>query len=446
MRLDRRGPFVNEGGVAGAAPRREGGPTPAADAAGGGAGRAAGGAGRAAARLIAREAGAAALARAVPLVAALGIAAAVVMGPTGLHPADVVAAADGSRAVRAALWVLWLVATAPAMIAALTCRELVYVRALPVARWVWWTVLAGVALAVALPWAGLFWAGGGAARGGAAGLGAAGLAASAPVALGLVGRMRLVEGVAVAAAAAAVVAAVIWSGGAGWGAGVVAGAGAGGDATLAAAGALALAVAIPLGWRRGTELARARQARRLIRGPAPVALALALVAALARSERGALVRGGLCALLAGAIAGLARMGPYAGAAVALLALGCAAFGLSAPLARADRALRWLCDASGATAEVRFGASALVAAVWGAIGGMLFAASAHAAGPGSTGSARLVALAPGLGVALGLAAAAGARLADREGGVDGVRAVLVGAAVVGGGLVALAALAARAGGG
>ena len=421
--------------------------------------------------MIGRVAGGAALARAAPMVVALGMMAALVMGPTGMHPADVVAAADGSRAVRLALWGLWLAATAPAMLAALTCRELVYLRALPVARWVWWAVAAAVALAVAAPWAGLFWAGGGAARGCAAGLGAAGLAMAVPVALGLLGRGRLREGAAAILPAAAVATLVLWRGGGagGAGGGAAAGAGAAWAAILAATGAVALAAAIPLGWRRAPELVRPRQARRLVGGPAPVALALALAAALWRRERAALVRGGAIAGLAGAVAGLAGLGLYGAAAVAMVAVGCAAFALSAPLARADRGLRWLCDAAGAAKPLRGSASGLVAAAWGAVAGGLFAASAAWAGAGAGASAQAgagagvgvgagavamaapvsglgLALGPALGAALGLAAAGGARLADRESGVDGVRAVLVGAIVIGGGLAVVAALAASAGGG
>ncbi|HTM20868.1 MAG TPA: hypothetical protein VL172_10180, partial [Kofleriaceae bacterium] len=63
-------------------------------------------------RELIRTAGEPALRRALPSWAALGIGAAVVMGPTGLHPADVVAAIEQGRVVRVVLWAAWIAVSA----------------------------------------------------------------------------------------------------------------------------------------------------------------------------------------------------------------------------------------------------------------------------------------------------------------------------------------------
>ena len=56
----------------------------------------------------------------------------VVLGPTGMHPSDVVSAVDGSLGFRLGLWLAWILAIAPAARALFRDPAIGYLRALPV--------------------------------------------------------------------------------------------------------------------------------------------------------------------------------------------------------------------------------------------------------------------------------------------------------------------------
>ncbi len=288
---------------------------------------------------------------------ALGIAGAVVFGPTGMHPADVVAAA-GSREVRLALWGLWMAGVGPAVVAAVRAPAARYLRSLPISRAAQLAVPGGLAVLAQWPVV-LLWALGGAPLAGVA------LAlASAAVALALAVQPRdWGDRARVALAVVAVAAALAWPLP---------------PLALAGVGAAIGAIALPAAWARAPE----RPARlRLvgIAGPAPVALALATLAHIVRARPVALARAGLVvavgALLAGA---LIRTNQLAGTAAASMAAAIAAPVMalalgSAAIAAADheRAARWLLASGGTSGVVRGVASAAPLVFLGIVAGAGF---------------------------------------------------------------------------
>jgi hypothetical protein len=338
--------------------------------------------------------------------AALTMVAAVVMGPTGMTPADAFGALESSRGLRIALWGLWLAGAAPALRAALVRPDLLYLRALPIAPPLWWACLAVIALLVQAPWAALHWAGGGSVAGVAAGLGAAG--ASAALAMRARRRAEQLACVAVAAAIATIVVAV----GPGW--------------LAAGAGAVGLVVAIPLAWRRAPESAAVRRGAHVrMAGPLPIALAIYHAVALWRRDRGALTRGLLLVAAGGLMAGLIEVGVLGSLAIAALTLTAAVFGLAAPLARARQAARWMLDASGTPPWVRALAAMLLLAAAGLVAGTAHACVSHAIRPGDAGRGLVVVA---FGLLMAAAAVPAVRWADRPTGVDGTRVVVAGVLV------------------
>ncbi len=319
---------------------------------------------------------------------ALAIAGAVVLGPTGMRPADVVAAA-GSREVRLALWVLWMAGVGPAVVAAVRAPSARYLRSLPIRRGVHLAVPGALALLAQWPVA-LLWILGGAPMAGAA------LAlASASVALALAVQPRgWADRALVLGAVAAVTTAIAWP--------------LPPTALLALAFAVG-AVALPAAWARAPE----RPARlRLvgIAGPAPVALALATLAHIVRARPVALVRAGLAvavgALLAGALirsnqlAGTvaASMSAAIAAPVMALALGSAAIAA----AEHERAARWLLAGAGTSGLLRGAASAAPMVFLGAVAGGAYGGFCAAVGElGAADAARVIAGAVATAIGWGL---------------------------------------------
>lgn len=93
---------------------------------------------------------------ALPSYAGLGLVVAVVMGPTGMAPADMADGAAASPAVRAVLWTAWIAALAPAARRYLLAPESAYLRWLPIPRPLFWIAGAAGLLVLELPWA-LLW-------------------------------------------------------------------------------------------------------------------------------------------------------------------------------------------------------------------------------------------------------------------------------------------------
>lgn len=311
------------------------------------------------------------------MYAALGIASVVVLGPTGMRPADVVAAA-GSRDVRLALWVLWMAGVGPAVVAAVRAPAARYLRSLPIHRAAHLAVPGLLALIAQWPVA-LLWVLGGAPL---AGVALALASGSAAVALAVQPRGWVDRGLVVGAVAA-IAAAIAWP--------VPA-------PVLAALAAAIGAVALPAAWARAPE--RPARLRLLgVAGPAPVALALATLAHIVRARPVALARAGLAvavgALLAGAmirsneLAGTAAASMAAAIAAPVMALSLGSAAIAA--AEHERAARWLLAGAGTTGLVRGAAAAAPLLLLGVVAGAGYGGLCAAVGElGATDAVRVVA--------------------------------------------------------
>jgi len=107
----------------------------------------------------ARVVGGAAMRRAIPVWAGVGIVAAIVFGGTGMRVGDLTRIARQEPGVGVALGAMWLVLVAPVGAAIADARATAWLRALPSARWARRGVNAVIAMIVQLPWIAL-WGGG----------------------------------------------------------------------------------------------------------------------------------------------------------------------------------------------------------------------------------------------------------------------------------------------
>jgi hypothetical protein len=115
---------------------------------------------------------------AVPLYLAIAVVSSVLFGPNRMSAADACEALEASLAIRAVLWVGWLLLSLPVARSLLVVPESFWLRSLPLPAWWMWLVHAGLVAAAQAPWI-LLWSSG---RGVTTGL-AYGLTAAAANAL-----------------------------------------------------------------------------------------------------------------------------------------------------------------------------------------------------------------------------------------------------------------------
>ena len=360
------------------------------------------------ARALAATAGVAAMRRAIPLFAGIGIAAAVVFGPNGMSPADLVEATHATALGRIALIAVWLLVTVPIARALIETPTTYFLRALPVPRWQFWLAHAGFLVPLQSPWIALWH--------GARGVSAA-VCATVPVMalqLAFVARprgWRLALAIALTVALAMNAPATV----------------------LLLVGAVTLPVMLIEAWVRAPERGAARHRSFVTRRSALLALATTYLACVRRTELPAFSRAALVTITGGLAFALAARNNRVTDASALealslaiatlpLAITCGSF--AAPLLEIERKLRWLLDATATRGYVRkisgAGVCALLGAMFGAVHGSIAAI-------GTSGSAsmrlRLAALATGWGATIGLYAHYSARKAERSDGVDGSSVVV-----------------------
>ncbi len=369
--------------------------------------------------VLIRTAAAPALRRAAPVYVGIAIVAAVIFGPTGMHPRDITLAAARSPGFAVVLWAIWLLAAAPAVQAVIHTRALEYLRWLPVRRGLIWVVLAGMSLLFQLPWALLWWSGSGAVDALAHAVTAAALLATVFVNTRNYSELMLRIGVVVGVLAAAITPLS--------------------EPGTAVLGCAILAMAVPLAWARAPERTTGHSVGMLSSHPA-VALAQCYVVGLLRTRAGGFTRGIIiCCLGAGLMVLMGRANKLVPAEIAVysaiivtVTLGLAAGGLATPMAETERALRWLLDSTGTPREVRVLGRSVAAvglgSVLGAVHGVLVS---WGLGLGATASARVLGGAIAIAVGMALIARRGACWAERDDGIDGSRVVtvMVGATVV-----------------
>lgn len=296
------------------------------------------------------------LARLVPLYLGVAAPAAVVFGPNGMAPADLMQDIRGSVGVRAALWVSWLVVSWPVAQAVLDARWSLYLRWLPAARSVTTLAVAALLVSVQSAWALLWWTG--------AGPGEAITAATVAAAIHAVGliapRTRaeaLVRWLALALGLGGAIAVPWW--GAWW--------------PLALVGAaVALLLAVSAAWTRAPEYRRQRRWMPTSRRPS-VLLAQRYLSGLARTRLGLLIRCALVVALGAALTHLIGAANDLGAAelaifsvgVAVVTLSACAAGITGPVVDAEQGLSWLLTSMDVRAQVRVRARSLALGVVGA---------------------------------------------------------------------------------
>lgn len=359
---------------------------------------------------VTRAAGPPALLRAVPPLAAIGLASAVIFGGYGMSPRDLMRVMTASTGVRVSLWIAWLFVTAPAARALLATPETFVLRALPAPLSWFWIVHAAHLVLLQAPWMLLHAAAGGRVAplaSLAAGLGAAALSAFV-VAYPRTPREML--------AAIAIAAAVLL--GAPW-------------IALLLTAALALAVGVATAFRRAPERV-ASTGRVWIPASAPLALAITHAAVLARRDAVTLARGATGALLAAIITTLAARNNAAAdheqeaivLAASAIPLALAVAGIAGRVLVTERALGWLLSSSGTSAALRAGVAAGLTATWGAaMGAIAGVASSIAMSDTLVRGARITLLATALGASLAGMAAHLARRAEAPAGIDGTPIVV-----------------------
>ena len=233
---------------------------------------------RALIELFARTSGASAAALAIPLFGGVGLAAAILFAGNGMSARDVVALERSSAPARAALWTGWIVLSVPPARALIGAPSAAWLRSLPSGRAPFVALLVTALVALQIPWITLF----ARASGAPSGLGAGLLAAALAAGIASFRAMRW-EALTLLAPLAAI--------------------------ALPLPPAPSIALALPAcllaahaGFFRGTALPR--RGIRFVRGPAPIAVAGALLAGLARADRASLIRSFLAAAAGGALGAL----------------------------------------------------------------------------------------------------------------------------------------------
>lgn len=287
-------------------------------------------------RAIVLTGGRAAAQRAAPLMLGIAVVSGIVFGGNGMSASDLTGLAGRSVGVRVGLWGLWLLAQTPAVRALLSDRSALLLRALPVPRWQHYAVNAGLLMLLELPMIVLYGRGAGA----AAALAATLFAMAGHTLLGGVGLGPRTVALAVGLAAA-----LLWPGEPGR------------TVALILAATMTLGIALPLAWQRAAARPLPRE-HRMVTGPATLALLLAHLALVVRTQRPLLLRAAIFYLIALAVAHLALrnnhiLDPGATAAMALLCVGpfalLAAGALAGAVLATEKSLSWLlltCGSSG----------------------------------------------------------------------------------------------------
>lgn len=377
---------------------------------------------------LTRASGPPALLRGIPAFAAIAIAATIAFAGQGMDAADVVAVAGSSLPVRLALWGGWLLVATPITKALLTHPSTHHLRALPVPRWQFLAVQSAHVTLAQAPWMVLWGRGGGAGAAVAAGAGAA-----AAQALIVARPTSLAGGGAAAALAGAVLAGAE-------------------PLVLGITGIAAGAIGVTIAWTRAPERAGsfggrpgAGRIRSAISGPPALGITLVHLLMLWRSERTALHRGAVAALLGGVVLTLAAANNEVSDTAVLDALtvgigaltSCIAAGtVAGPILAGERRIGWILDTTATGATARALSAAAATAIPGLGAGLVHGGTAAVLmGRGAGEAARMLALTGALGAAIGVIAASWARRVDREAGVDGTAMVtsmigtLIGAAIL-----------------
>ncbi len=300
-------------------------------------------------RALAATSGDAAVRRALPTYAGLLIASGLLFGGNGLEPVTVVTGASSFALARALLWLGWLLVTYPALDAIWRTPSSFFLRSLPVPHAAHLAVLLAFSLLAEAPWA-LLWLLGGGPVAGLAALGGA-LALHAV----LLARPANLAGLLLTVLA---LAAPIFT-----------------PLSLLSLGTWPIAL---VAFRRAWLVAPARGAhhpRSRIRGPAPVALALAHLVGLTRGHAPLLLRAALLAAFSVTAAWLAARNNSITALTDLRIYACGFFvptallagsALSAPLLFGESRAAWLLAATRTTPRSRLAAHALAAAFVGTL--------------------------------------------------------------------------------
>jgi hypothetical protein len=294
--------------------------------------------------------------RALPVGAAYVLIYAVFFGPMGITAKDVIGmVTDLGPGVRVGVWCLWILPTIAIANAAIDPPGVRWLRSLPVSR-LRLAATSALALAVVeLPLAAFCLRGGGPVV--AVTFALTAFALHAQLFLGVrdpIDALVLVTGVALAMTP---------------------------TAPLGLPAAIALApIAIGRAWYLAPERGRSG-GRAILAGPPLVALGLAHLVGVVRTEMTALARAALVVALAGALAGLVAnnnaYGPADDWLPLVLGIGAPAFALAlssavAAALRLEAAATSLLDAHGTTAGERIGAVTFVAALLGLVAGAIFA--------------------------------------------------------------------------
>lgn len=294
-------------------------------------------------RAIAGTGGRAAAQRAAPLLLGLTVVSAVLFGGNGMDAADLTGLMERAPGVRGSLWALWLLAQTPAARALLNERSALLLRALPVPRWQHYAVNAGLLALLELPMTVLY------------GRGVGPGAALAATLLAMAGHALLCDDGTRPRT---------WLLGGLLGLALLAPGAAGRTVAVLLAAGVTLGLALPAAWRRAAARPFPRE-RKLVFGPASLALLLAQVALLGRTQRPLLLRATIFYLLALGISNLALrnnhiQAPGATAAMALLVLGpfalLAAGALAGSVLQAERTLGWLLLCTGSSGGLRVAAA------------------------------------------------------------------------------------------
>ncbi|WP_394834796.1 hypothetical protein LVJ94_50700 [Pendulispora rubella] len=310
---------------------------------------------------LGRTAGRDALRAALPVYLALFVVWQVLLNEEAIE----VLSSPRYGSVRAVMWMVWLVFTLPAARALLASPSTFWLRSLPIRHATLLRVQAGFLVLAELPWGYIWGRGSGLLAGGAVVLIAA-TAHAVMIAPGL-SIPRIVAGVvAVAAIVAPLPTRARWgSHDTAW------------LASLAIDGSSLAVLPLVLGdtWARAPERGRRTHYVWVRRSSRLLTLATAVGAIIVRGHTAILVRGASLAVASATCAYAAfRAGEATtvGAQTALAnafgvpAIVLASFGVAGPLLRAERGMAWLLDANAVPARQRHVATAMAAALFGAV--------------------------------------------------------------------------------